>query len=40
MAEIHKTYAVTDGIYISTAAIIESTVVNEVCAAQECQKLA
>ncbi len=31
MAEMHKTYAVTGGICIATAAMIEGTVVNEVC---------
>ncbi len=33
MAEMHKTYAVTGGICISTAAMIDGTVVSEVCAA-------
>ena len=31
MAEMHKTYAVTGGICIATAAMIEGTVVNDVC---------
>lgn len=31
MAELHKTYAVTGGICLATAALIEGTVVNEVC---------
>ncbi len=34
MAEMHKTYAVTGGICIATAALIEGTVVNEVCSAR------
>lgn len=34
MAEMHKTYAVTGGICIATAAMIEGTVVNEVCRAE------
>lgn len=34
MAEMHKTYAVTGGICIAAAALIEGTVVNEVCSAQ------
>ena len=34
MTEMHKTYAVTGGICIATAAMIEGTVVNEVCSAQ------
>jgi len=38
MAEMHKTYAVTGGICISTAAMIEGTVVNEVCSAEAIRK--
>jgi 2-methylaconitate cis-trans-isomerase PrpF len=38
MAEMHKTYAVTGGICISTAAMIEGTVVSEVCAAEAKRK--
>lgn len=34
MAEMHKTYAVTGGICIATAAMIEGTVVNDVCSAR------
>ena len=34
MAEMHKTYAVTGGICIATAAMIEGTVVSDVCGAQ------
>ncbi len=34
MAEMHKTYAVTGGICIATAALIEGTVFNEVCSAR------
>lgn len=34
MAEMHKTYAVTGGICIAAAAMIEGTVVNEVCRQQ------
>jgi len=34
MAEMHKTYAVTGGICIATAAMIEGTVVNEVVSAR------
>ena len=38
MAEMHKTYAVTGGICIATAAMIEGTVVNEVCASEAKRK--
>ena len=38
MAEMHKTYAVTGGICISTAAMIDGTVVSEVCAAEAKRK--
>ena len=34
MAEMHKTYAVTGGICIATAAMIEGTVVSDICGAQ------
>ncbi len=34
MAELHKTYAVTGGICLATAALIEGTVVNDVCRSQ------
>jgi len=34
MSEMHKTYAVTGGICIATAAMIEGTVVNDVCSAE------
>jgi len=34
MAEMHKTYAVTGGICVATAAMIEGTVVNDVCSAE------
>lgn len=34
MAEMHKTYAVTGGICIATAAMIEGTIVNELCSAR------
>ena len=38
MAEMHKTYAVTGGICISTAAMIDGTVVSEVCSAEAKRK--
>lgn len=38
MAEMHKTYAVTGGICIATAAMIEGTVVSEVCAPEARRK--